>query len=74
MGGDSIDVAHHHIHVGEDVVVDALQHIVGLVLFGRFNFVGVVDETLAQRLYFADGPFVGKATHDVVQLIEVHSF
>ena len=62
--GDGIDVAHHHIHIGEDVVVDALQHIVRLVLFGSLNFVGVVDESLAKRLNLADGPFVGKLAHD----------
>ena len=64
VGSDGINVAHHHINVGEDVVVDALQHIVRLVLFGSLYFVGVVDETFAQRLYLADGPFVGKTAHD----------
>ena len=62
--GHCVDVAHHHVHIGEDVVVHALQHVVGFVRLGSLNFIGVVDESFAQRLNLADGSFVGKAAYD----------
>ena len=64
VGRDSLDVAHHHVHVGEDIVVHALQDVVRLVLFSGFYLVSVVDETFAQRLYLAYGSLVGKTAND----------
>ena len=47
MGSDGVDVAHHHIDIGKDNVVDALQHVIGFVLLGSFHFVSVVDKAFA---------------------------
>ena len=46
-----LDVVLQQFYIGEDVVVDALQHIVGSGgLNGRY-LVGVVDESVAERFY-----------------------
>ena len=54
-------------------MVDALKHIVGLVLFGSFHLIGVVDETFTQGLNLANRSFVGKLANDSCQLFLLHN-
>ena len=45
MAGHDGNVAHDHIYIVKHLVVDALKHIVGLVLFFRHDQVGIVDQS-----------------------------
>ena len=56
VGGDGLDVALQAIHILEDGVVDALQHIVGRIGLGGDHFVGIVYQPAAQRTYFTHCP------------------
>ena len=45
VGRHGINVGLQHLHVLEDGMVDALQHVVGLIRFLGCHFIGVVDQT-----------------------------
>ena len=45
MAGHDGNVAHDHLYIGKHLVVDALKHIVGLILSFRHDQVGVVDQS-----------------------------
>ena len=45
------DIVHEHIHIGENSVVNVLQHIVGCITLG-LHTICCVDKTIAQRGYF----------------------
>ena len=47
MVGDCFDVVLQQFHIGEVVVVDALQYVVGLIGFGSRYQEGVVDKPVA---------------------------
>jgi len=51
-----------HFHVGEHSIVDALQHIFRLAT--HYDFIGVVDESVAQRLDGFDGFWVNEMARD----------
>jgi len=55
VGSHDLDVVLQQVHVLEDGVVDALQHIVGRITIGH-DVIGVVDESIAKRLDFLDRP------------------
>ena len=55
VGGDDLDVALQAVHVLEDGVVDALQHIVGRTGLGCDHFVRVVNQSRTQGAYLAHG-------------------
>lgn len=55
MGGDGLYVALECVDVGEYVVVDALEHVVGGVGAGGRCEVGVVDESVAEWPEGGDG-------------------
>ena len=59
------NIAHHHINIGEDVVVDTLQNVVGSVLLCCYHLVGVVDKSLAKRFYFLHCATDGKLRNNV---------
>lgn len=63
MAGDGGDVVHQHVDVGENVVVDPLQHVVGSVSFLSAHYVGVVDESVAERLHGGHCAFYGEMLH-----------
>ena len=64
VGGDGLDVALQAIHILEDGVVDALQHIVGCVGLSSDHFVGIVYQPAAQRTYFVHCPLRVKMGYD----------
>ena len=53
--GHGLHVVLQHIDIGEDVVVDALQNVVGAVCFSGMYAVCVVDESVAEWLDVAHG-------------------
>ena len=55
MVGHGLHVVLQHIDIGEDVVVDALQNVVGAVCFSGLYAVCVVDESVAEWLDVAHG-------------------
>ena len=57
MIGDSDDVVHQHIHIPEDVMVDALQHVVGRVIALGDDAECVVDVPVPKRLHGRGLPF-----------------
>ena len=67
-----LNVAHHHVHIGKYNVVYALQYVIGLVLFCRDDTEGVVDESFAQWLDFADCTLDVKKGNDVCQFFFFH--
>ena len=71
MVGDGHDVVHQHVHVGEDGVVDVLQHIVGVVTVGHYLVSGV-DEAVAERFHFYYVALDFELLGDVVQLVLFH--
>ena len=60
MAGDGHDVALQSVDIGEDVVVDALKHVVGAIVFGSAEEIGVIDQSVAERLYCRWGAVEGK--------------
>lgn len=70
--GDGYDVAHQHVYVGEDGVVDVLKHIVGSIGLGSGHFVGCVDEAVSERLHFFDSPLDVKLRNNLLQVLLVH--
>ena len=48
--GHNLNIALQHLYVGEDLVVDVLKHILGLLLPCRHDLIGVVNQAVAQRL------------------------
>ena len=68
------DVALQSVHVGENMVVYALQHIIGCIgTFGR-DLIGVVDQAGAERLYFGYFTFDGEMLHNVVESIHFSGY
>ena len=65
MVGDGHYVALETVYIGEDVVVDTLEHIVGGGVAGSFNQVCVVDKTVAEGLHGVNSAFNGKLVDDV---------
>ena len=59
-------------HIGEDVMIDALQHIVMLCGFGCRNIVSVVYQTVAERRNLADGALDGELACNVLDMF--HKF
>ena len=51
---DGTDVVHEHVHIGEYVCVDTLEHVVGCFTLCCFHQQGVVDKSLAEGLDFCD--------------------
>ena len=64
--GHGLHVVLQQVNIGEDVVVDALQDVVGAVVFCGLYAVCVVDESVAERLDVADGAFDEKLAGNVV--------
>ena len=46
-----LDIVLQEIYIGEDRVVDALENIVWCIFFYCCHLVGVVDESITERLY-----------------------
>ena len=64
MGGDGHDVGLQGVDIGEYMVVDALEHVVGSVsLFGLYD-ISVVDESVAEGFHGADRALYGEMLHD----------
>jgi hypothetical protein len=62
MPRDRFDVVLQHVDISEHGVIDALQHISRLAL--HYYLIGVVDESVAQRLDVFYGFWVNKMTSD----------
>ena len=70
--GNSLDIVLKQVHIGEDGVVDALQHIVrGIGLSSRYQ-IGVVDETVAQRFYLLWRAIQMEMADDIKQILSTH--
>ena len=50
------DVAHYHVDVGEHLVVDTLQNIVGSIPSRGGDAICVVDEPFSERGYSTNRP------------------
>ena len=71
MIGDSDDVVHQHIHIPEDMMVDALQHVVGSVIALGDDAECIVDVPVPKRLYGSDFPFEVESRNYLLFLLHV---
>ena len=71
MIGDSDDVVHQHIHVFEDMVVDALQHVVGCVIAFGDDAECIVDVPVPKRLHGSGFPFEVESRNYLLFLLHV---
>ena len=71
MIGDSDDVVHQHIHVFEDVMVDALQYVVGRVIALGDDAECVVDVPVPKRLHGSGFPFDVESRNYLLFLLHV---
>ena len=71
MIGDSDDVVHQHIHIPEDVVVDALQYVVGRVIAFGDDTECVVDVPVPKRLHGSGLPFDVESRNYLLFLLHV---
>ena len=51
VGSYFLDIVLQEIYIGEDRVVDALENIVWCIIFYGCHLVGVIDESITERLY-----------------------
>ena len=51
VGSYFLDIMLQEIYIGEDRVVDALENIVWCIVFYGCHLVGVIDESITERLY-----------------------
>ena len=70
--GHHLDVVLQEVYIGEDGVVDALQHVVG-PLFGRRDLVSVVDKAVAQRLDLGNGTLHRERLEDGFDVCVIHA-
>ena len=68
MGGHFLYVMLQQIDIGKDGVVDALQYIVGGIRLNGVHLIGVVDESVAQGLYFAHSSLEVEQAEDGVEI------
>ena len=52
VAGYCIYVVHQHLNIGEDCIVNVLEHIVGSITLGHYT-VGSIDKSVTKRLYLA---------------------
>ena len=71
MIGDGNDVVHQHIHIFEDVVVDALKHVVGCVIALGDDAECVVDVSVPKRLHGSGFPFEVESRNYLLFLLHV---
>ena len=71
MSRDGHDVIHQQVNVGEDGVVNVLQHVVGSIPFGHYHVSGV-DETVSEGLYFSDFAFNLEMGGNLLQFFLFH--
>ena len=71
MIGDSDDVVHQHIHIPEDVMVDALQYVVGRVIALGDDAECVVDVPVPKRLHGRGLPFEVESRNYLLFLLHV---
>ena len=71
-----LDIVLQHLHIGEDGIVDTLEHIIGFVGLCGINLQGVVDESVAQRTDLLHGSFHLEMTENlfVVNCLHVRLF
>ena len=70
--GHYLNVVLKQVHVLENGIVDALQHIVGPIATLGNDVIGVVNESVAQRLDFLDGTFYLKLCQDAGSVDRIH--
>ena len=73
VGGYSLNVVLQQLYILEDGVVDALQHVVGRIAFGR-HLVGVVYQSVTQGSHRDDGRLDLKLSYNSFQFFFVHVF
>ena len=61
MGGDGVDVAHHHLYIGKNILVHTLHDVVRRIRLSGLHQEGVIDQACAEGLNFADSATDGKA-------------
>ena len=71
MIGDGDDVVHQHIHIPEDVMVNALQHVVGRVIALGDDTECVVDVPVPKRLHGRGLPFDVESRYYLLFLLHV---
>ena len=68
---DGDDITHHSRHIGEDIVVFALQDIVRAVTRSG-NDIGIVDKSLAQRGYAHNISLKGEERGNLKKFFVIH--
>ena len=71
MIGDGDDVVHQHIHISENVMVDALQHVVGRVIALGDDTECIVDVPVPKRLHGSGFPFDVESRNYLLFLLHV---
>ena len=71
MIGDGDDVVHQHIHISENVMVDALQYVVGRVIALGDDTECIVDVPVPKRLHGSGFPFDVESRNYLLFLLHV---
>ena len=69
---NGFNIALQHVHIRKHGIVDALQYVFWLALYN--NFIGVVDESVAQRLDGLDGFRVDEMPRYLIKFVHEMSF
>ena len=77
-GSESIVMRHEAFpelqnHIGEDLIIDMLEHIVRFALLQRVDTISVINESCSERDNISRRSCQGKLTHNVFELSCIHS-
>lgn len=74
MAGHGFNVRLKHLHILENGMIDALQYIVGSILFKRSHFIRVVNQPRTQRFDLVNCPLRMEMGNDRKRLSMVNVY